>query len=239
MSRIIESAHAIVCISRSTERDVLSHWAHAAGKTHVIYNGVTLPPIRADPEAGFERGTLLVVGTVEPRKNYKTILRAFESLRARRPNDFPQLTVVGGLGWMSEDVATSLRRLESTGDCRWLTKADDFQLWREYARCRVFTYLPLLEGFGYPPFEAAAFGCPLVLSDRSSVGEIWNRTARCVDPTDVDAIYSAWTWALDLNDCERSTVAARQRVTLEQFSWEACCGRYSALWQSLASQAVR
>jgi glycosyltransferase involved in cell wall biosynthesis len=239
ISRTLENADVVVCISRTTEQSVLDRWPQCSGKTRVIYNGVT-PPDDATPRpASAHEGSLLVVGTIEPRKNYATILRAYEVLRQVRPDDCPTLSVVGRLGWMSDEIASALRRLEAAGACTWLNQANDATLWRAYAGARVFTYLPIMEGFGYPPFEAAAFGCPLVLSDRSSVGEIWRQSARCVDPLDVDSIVASWEWALDLCGQDRLDVAARQRETVRRFEWEACCREYAKVWIEAAAGSLR
>jgi glycosyltransferase involved in cell wall biosynthesis len=234
VAETVDLADIVVCISRTTEMSVLETWPQCIGKTRVIYNGVTIPAAMAPIHSGCPRGSLLVVGTVEPRKNYQTILRAYEVLRQRRPQDFPRLKVVGRRGWMSDTTEQELRRLHESGLCEWLDSAGDLELWHAYSECRVFTYLPLMEGFGYPPFEAAAVGCPLVLSDRSSVGEIWSESARCVDPTDIDAIVTAWEWALDLGESDRLEVAAQQRRTLERYSWATCYQGYAKAWAEAA-----
>jgi len=140
---------------------------------------------------------------------------------------------------MTTAVESRLRALEHTGACRWLRGASDCDLRREYSAADAFTYLSLYEGFGYPPFEAAFAGCPMVLSRDSSVGEIWSRYARCVDPNDIGEIVCAWRWALGLGTEEREAVAAAQRARAKEFSWSRALGEYIALWQDVASELVR
>jgi glycosyltransferase involved in cell wall biosynthesis len=237
--KALSVADAVVCTCRSTERLLVDRWPNCAAKTTVVYSGFSLPPDAATTRLQGHRPSLLVVGTIEPRKNYRTILRAFHVLRQRRPRDCPHLTVIGKRGWMCDEEVRGIEALVERGECTWLAKANDAVLWREYSTCSAFTYLPFEEGFGFPPFEAAALGCPLVLSDRSSIGEIWSETARCVDPSDVDAIANAWIWALEMSDSERSAVVDRQQQTVRRFSWEYCCQGYAKVWAESARRVRR
>ena len=129
-------------------------------------------PALADDErargraVGFgDENFILAVGTIEPRKNLATLLRAFELL-ARDAALPPDLTLVlaGRTGWLHEDF---LRRVASSalrGRVRFAGYVTDAELCALYSRCRVFAYPSLYEGFGLPPLEAMACGAPVVAS---------------------------------------------------------------------------
>ena len=104
------------------------------------------------------------------------------------------------------------------------------------ARQESFTFLSLSEGFGYPPFEAAFARCPMVLSNASSVGEIWSGHAKCVDPHDVEGIVAAWKWALELTPAQREAVVATQERRAREFTWSRAIHEYIAFWNRLVSK---
>jgi glycosyltransferase involved in cell wall biosynthesis len=231
VSRSLEIADRVVCSSVSTQICVSEAWPMYAHKTCVAYCGVDLPQKLDSLKLQSRGNSLLAVGTIEPRKNYARICEAYKLLRARRPHDCPMLEIVGRQGWMCEREVDSIRQLEERGLCRWHRNADDADLWSAYKRCAVFTYLPLMEGFGYPPFEAASFCKPMVLSNLSSVGEIWKDCAICADPRNVYEILRGWETALDLSSEHRMALVARQYALLKTFAWPRCCERYVSIWR--------
>ena len=184
-----------------------------------------------------ERPLILLVGTVEPRKNYDRVLDAFEYLLREESGERPDMAIVGRPGWMSDSVISRMVALERSGRFRWVRDADDAAVASLYRRATVFSYLSLYEGFGYPPFEAALAGVPMVLSNASAVGEIWGGHACCVDPVDVGGIVKAWKWALALEGAGRQEVVARQLRRAREFSWSRCVREYVRLYRELAGMA--
>jgi glycosyltransferase involved in cell wall biosynthesis len=230
---------AIVCISDTVRGEVEKFWPDAAEKCVRIYWGTSpIERSRSSEGAGRPDGArprILAVGTIEPRKNYGRVLDAYEQFLFEKGAQAPDLAIVGRDGWMCDAIRRRLEGLEGTGKVSWLRHAGDSQLAESYSTASVFTYLSLYEGFGYPPFEAAYAGVPMVLSDRSAVGEIWSGHARCVDPTDVRAIVAAWKWAIRLTGEERRAVVDRQRARAMQFDWGSCAGSYLDLYAKLDS----
>ena len=211
-------ADAVICDSDAILTECLRRWPGAAGKLTRVYLGTAAVSNRESASSSqhgmVARPYILAVGTIDPRKNYDRLLEAFEHLLAQLGDSAPDMVIVGGEGWMCEPTVQRLRKLQQGGKLHWLQRASDDELSVCYERASLFTYLSLYEGFGYPPFEAAYAGIPMVLSAMSSVGEIWSDYARCVDPTDVRAILSGWKWALGLGPSERHSVVERQYVAL-------------------------
>ena len=231
---------AIVCDSRAVLLEVQAQWPHVTHQCRVIYPGVGWVSDEVSRPLEHHAGPpyILAVGTIEPRKNYSRLLDAYEQLRSELGDDSPQLMVVGKAGWMSEAVCSRLTSLAGRGWLRWFQTASDAELARLYRDAAMFTYISLYEGFGYPPFEAAYAGIPMVLSNQSSVGEIWSGYAYCVDPTDVRAILAAWKWALGLSPEQARSVADRQYERAIEFSWKRCVSEYVSLYDSLAQSSI-
>ena len=235
MTSVLPRCDAIVCTSDSVRDELAAAHPALAPRITRIYNGVApIGRTAPAPPSPPRRPVVLAVGTIEPRKNYERILEAFEALLASGAEPRPELVVVGRAGWLCEKSVRRLEALAAAGHARWLPQADDATLGRCYQEATVFTYPSLYEGFGYPPFEAAYAGVPMVVSAASTIGEIWDGHARCVDPTDVGALLAGWRWALALGPADRAAIAAGQRRRAGAFTWRACAAAYTELYQRLA-----
>ena len=236
ISHQVEKCAAIVCDSRAVLAQVQNQWPQMSNKCHAIYPGVDALNVRAElgPNEIIDPATILVVGTIEPRKNYSIILDAYEKLLYELPGHKQRLVVVGKAGWMSEAVCKRLAALTSRGLVEWIQNATDADLIKLYQKATVFTYLSVYEGFGYPPFEASYASVPMVVSATSSIGEIWSGYAHCVEPTDVRGIVNGWKWALRLNGRERQAVVEKQKKRTLEFTWQRCVSEYVRLYEALA-----
>lgn len=231
----LDRCDAIVCISHSISIQFQARWPRIAEKVRTIYPGVDAlsVPVVCTRDDSRQPIYILAVGTIEPRKNYSVILDAYEQLRLELGKNAPQLVIVGKEGWMSDFVRNRIMLLEKCNILRWIKNATDDELAVLYQKAYMFTYLSLYEGFGYPPFEAAYANLPMVVSNVSSIGEIWSGYARCVAPTDVRAIVSGWKWALGLRDNEREAVIERQNIRAAEFTWKRCVSEYLKLYADL------
>ena len=236
VTRMVHECDGVVCISNDVLCEFKSRWPHLAHKATMIYNGVSAMGIQPLNAKAVPEHSILAVGTIEPRKNYPILIDAFERLVHELGDSAPMLTVVGKMGWMSESVEQRLLALQAAGRCRWLQNASDEELNDAYGKAGVFSFLSLSEGFGYPPFEAAFARCPMVLSNASSVGEIWAGHAKCVDPHDVEEIVAAWKWALELTPPQREAVAATQERRAREFTWSRAIHEYIAFWNRLLNK---
>ena len=234
----VEECAGLVCDSVATLEDLVKRWPQARNKARCIYLGVENTSWEAESPNPIRKNTLLAVGTIEPRKNYGTLLMAYRALCEELGNDVPRLIVIGNRGWMSETVEKELLALEDAGKCSWLRSCTDAALREAYATARAFTYLSLSEGFGYPPFEAAYAECPMVLSNTSSVGEIWSGYSKCVCPNDISEIVAAWKWALALEGRQLQEVVARQEQRARQFTWERTVREYTTFWKQLVTNDI-
>jgi glycosyltransferase involved in cell wall biosynthesis len=134
---------------------------------------------------GIDRPYLACVGTLEPRKNLVTALRAF----ARVASDDVALVVVGGRGWRNAAFEEELARVP--GKVVLTGFVSDEELVGILAGARCFLYPSLHEGFGFPPLEAMACGTPVVTSSVSSLPEVVGDAGLLVDPRDVEAVADA------------------------------------------------
>ena len=118
-----------------------------------------LPSVSPTPP---DRPTFAVLGTVEPRKRHRLVVEAFEELWATG-RDY-QLVVLGSPGWEEPDFLTRLRLLTRTADVEWIEIASDRELATAVSRSSAVVFASHAEGYGLPPLEALAAGCPAIVS---------------------------------------------------------------------------
>ncbi|HEY0870762.1 MAG TPA: glycosyltransferase family 1 protein [Acidothermaceae bacterium] len=155
-----------------------------ASRLRLVPHGVAVPDVSASQIAAFvsqhhlpER-YVLWCGTLEPRKNVPTLLRAFAQVRRSDPS--LALVLVGPTGW--GDVPTEAAGVHLLG----FLPAED--LHAAYAGARAFCYPSLREGFGLPVLEAMAHGVPVVTSSGTAMAEFVGDAGFLVDPLDADAM---------------------------------------------------
>lgn len=177
---------------------------------------------REDPELlkrlGIDREFILFVGTIEPRKNLRRLVEAFDRM-LRHTSLSPKLVIAGGKGWLMDDFVSFIKQKGMEDRICLTGYLQDEELCALYSACRAFVYPSLYEGFGLPPLEAMACGAPVVTSRISSLMETVGTAARLVDPSDVEDLARAMTEMLiDVGMREHYTELGRNQV--KKFSWE-------------------
>ena len=119
-----------------------------------------IAPPRFDPA----RRQFAVIGTLEPRKNHRSVLDAFEPLWAAGID--VELAFAGKLGWLREEDEQRIRRLQATEPrFRWLENLGDEEMIEAIRGSRATIYPALYEGYGLPPVESLALGVPVIATE--------------------------------------------------------------------------
>lgn len=237
-------ADALVCVSaRTAER--LSEICPPTGPVHVVPHGVDHERFRPDePAPGADRAELVrlgitgpyvaFVGTLEPRKDVPTLVRAFDRMCAAHPG--LSLVLAGGAGWGAAAVDEAIAEARH-GDrvVRAGYVADNLvaALLRQAA---AVAYPSLEEGFGLPALEALACGAPLVTTTGSAMQEVVQGAAVLVTPGDVDGLAGALDLLVRRDD---GLVARRTRglAVAARHNWPAsAAGHVDAYRAAIASR---
>ncbi len=223
--RSLQRADLVLADSTWTRRDLIEMLHIPAEKIVVVPAGVgpEYHPI-SDQAAltalrerySLPRRFILHVGTLEPRKN---LIRLMEALRAMADRE-PELclVLVGGKGWLYEDIFASVARLGLTGKVVFPGYIAEADLPAVYNLAAVLAYPSLYEGFGIPPLEAMACGVPVVSSNSSSLPEVVGDAAVLVEPADTAALAAALLRTLSDSQL-RQTLRARGLARAAAFSW--------------------
>ncbi len=209
----------ITCVSESTRNDLIKIDHINADKTAVVYPGLKIFEKLAGklPFDLQKEKYILSVGTIEPRKNLVSLLKAYSALDGKVKEEYP-LILVGSKGWNDSEIFDQFKNLNLERYVRFTGFVDDAQLARLYSDCKVFAYVSLYEGFGLPPLEAMSFGRAVLSSDISSIPEVVGKAGVLVKPTDISAIQSSLSKLLTDTDYNKSfSKAAKDRA--KQFDW--------------------
>ncbi|WP_440937636.1 glycosyltransferase family 4 protein [Candidatus Pelagibacter sp.] len=191
-----------LCISNKTKDDLLNLSKISSDKIEIFYPGLrddlynqifnenklnnnnSLNFLNIPKNANY----VLCLSTIEPRKNFLTSLKVFErTLNILEKKDL-YLVIVGEKGWGNsfseiKKISVNLKdRIVFTG------YVEDEYLFEIYKSALCFLYPSFYEGFGLPPLEAAAFGVPLILSNRGSLSEVFGEIGHIFDPYDIDGM---------------------------------------------------
>jgi alpha-1,3-rhamnosyl/mannosyltransferase len=131
---------------------------------------------------------ILTIGTIEPRKNHRRLLAAFERLAATDPG--LKLVIAGSPGWGARDFHRALSQSDVRDRVVVAGHRSDEEIIILLRHCAVMAYPSTYEGFGLPVVEAMALGVPVVTSRVSSLPEAAGGAAVLVDPYDVGSIAS-------------------------------------------------
>jgi glycosyltransferase involved in cell wall biosynthesis len=144
----------------------------------------SLPPGHADPEEVLARlkvrsPFILSVGTLEPRKNLRRLVRAYRRLAARGAPH--RLVLAGPLGWQPQRLLREVA-VEAPGEVILVGQLLPDELDALYRAADAFVYPSLYEGFGLPVVEAMARGAACIVSTTASLPEVAGEAALPVDP---------------------------------------------------------
>jgi glycosyltransferase involved in cell wall biosynthesis len=167
---------------------------------------------------GIEDEFILFVGTVEPRKNLLTLVRAFDRI-LRQTSRRPQLVIVGAEGWLMDELFAFIKESSISDRLRLTGYLEDDDLRALYSSCTVFVYPSIYEGFGLPPLEAMACGAPVIAANIATFQETLGSAAELVEPHDVEALARSIVEILDDED-RRRTLSRRGLEQAAKFSWE-------------------
>jgi glycosyltransferase involved in cell wall biosynthesis len=223
LHQVTRTAQVIATVSAASQRDIVERLGVPIERTAILPGAAhpSCTPASADAVArararyGLARPYVLTVGTLEPRKDLFTLLRAWDRLRAA--GETRELVVVGGRGWKDAALVRALEERANKG-VRWLGYVALADLAALYTGADLFAFSPELEGFGLPLLEAMACGLAVVASDVPALREVGGEHARYV-PVGDDAGFAAAIAEL-LRDGERcKQLGTRGEERAKTFSW--------------------
>lgn len=230
--RSLKRASAVVTVSDQVAAELRGEYGLAPELVHVVPGAADLPrpsvPVLPD---GVPPRFVLMVGTLEPRKNIEAGLRAMDALRARR-GDVPPVVLVAGPGWRSSNTEEMIAERIRAGSLIHLQNVDDVELASLYGEARALLFPSQYEGFGLPVLEAMHSGCPVVCNDIPVLHEIGGDTLWYAPAADPERFAAAIEDALVSDDAQDRIEAALARA--RRYSWESSAEKLRRIVEAVA-----
>ncbi|HEY4715602.1 MAG TPA: glycosyltransferase family 1 protein [bacterium] len=234
----IDRADRIIVISNFVKESAINLFGFKSEKLKTIYLGYDTNVFRSYPKDelvvtrkkySLPENFILFAGSIEPRKNLNNLIQAYAALDDSVKKEF-KLVLAGFKGWKNKEVQGSLRRFKN--NIILLGYLPEKELGKLYNLAALFVYPSFYEGFGLPPLEAMACGCPVVVSNTSSMPEVCSNAAYYVDPYDSENIAAGLKKVLMNEELKRSLrQSGLERAAM--FSWRKSAEEHLLLFQEL------
>lgn len=231
----VRRADHVICISENTKRDLIHILGVPDQKISVIYlacDSVAAPlneNTTANQAVGAVKPYLLFVGARGGYKNFKRVLQAMAA-SARLMADF-DLIAFGGGSFLTVELAEMRTMGFGVNQVRHASGGDEV-LGQLYSNASAFIYPSIYEGFGIPPLEAMAHGCPVVSSSASSMPEVVGEAGAYFNPLSVqEVLFAIESVVYDDHRSEQLRLLGARRVS--HFSWGRCARETADVYRSL------
>ena len=233
IDRAVVRADHIIVPSEHTRQDLIGQMGVTADKVSVIYEAANPSfgplPLEATRQEIRDKYHIpatyvLIVGTIEPRKNVIGLLHAFHYLRSKYDLTHVGLVIAGGKGWLYDETVETVRTLGLESSTFFTGRVPDEDLHKLYVGARCHIHPAYYEGFGLPPLEAMACGTPTIVSNVSSLPEVVGDAALLVNPRDIEEIAVAMHRLLT-DDALHAELREKGLQRARIFSWEKAARR--------------
>jgi glycosyltransferase involved in cell wall biosynthesis len=179
---LARTAKHLITVSEFSKNELINLLGITPSKISVVYNAVAFKKVTLTSKPNTYGKYLLFVGSIDPRKNLETLIKAFQAA------DLPdmKLLLVGKINKNFNQV-----NLGVVQNIVQLGNVDDEDLAHLYQHAFAFVYPSLYEGFGIPPLEAMAFSCPVICSNAASLPEVCGDAALYFEPLDTTELTNA------------------------------------------------
>jgi glycosyltransferase involved in cell wall biosynthesis len=236
--RSISRADHVLADSQSTRRDLIELLAVPADKITVVPAGVgdNFRRVTDEERLAYVRRRyeltprfILGLSTLEPRKNFVGLIRAFARLSAS--GYAGDLVIAGGRGWMYEPIFAEVEQQKLAGRVHFPGFVADADLPALYTLADLLAFPSFYEGFGLPVLEAMACGTPVICADNSSLPEVAGEAALMVGAGDTEALVEGMRRLLADEELRRQLVQ-RGLAQVRNFTWQGAARKLLAVYRA-------
>lgn len=227
LPKTLTTVDRIIVDSQNTKKDLIKYFKVKEDKIEVVYLAANsqykvvgsrqIEDVQRKYALNYP--FILYVGTLEPRKNIPTLIRAFAKLKKQGIDH--KLIIAGGKGWKYQSIFTLIEELQLHKDVVFLGYVSDEDLPALYNAADLFVYPSFYEGFGLPPLEAMACGTPVITSNTSSLPEVIGDAGIMVDPYDSNRLAEAMHEVLT-NEAVHTDLQKKGINQANLFNWKKC-----------------
>ena len=236
LRRAVDEGADVHAVSAHVADEIEAELGIERDRIHVVRNGYQPVPAGDGARARSLVGGpyVLSIGTVEPRKDFVTLVRAMAAIWP--VFDDLKLVIAGTSGWGSralDEVIDELGVADRVCRLGYVSEALKADL---LTGAELLAYPSIYEGFGLPVLEAMGAGVPVVSTSAGAIPEIAGRAAVLVEPQDPSALAGALLTVLE-DDGLRAQLATAGRAQAAGYSWDEAADELAALYRSLVDRA--
>ena len=221
-----QRAERIATVSQYSKNDIINSYKIADEKIDVVYNGVNdrYSPLTQDEKQKarqqYAQGNpyFAYIGSLHPRKNILTLLKAFETFKQTDSGNV-KLLLTGRLAWSNKEMMEFYDSMEFKDDVIFIGHANVEEIRLILGGSLALVYVSLFEGFGIPLIEAMQCETAIITSNVTSLPEVAGDAAVLVNPESVNEVASAMKKILENTEL-RNSLIEKGKVRREQFSWD-------------------
>jgi len=212
-------ADIILTPSENTKRDVVERFKIEDLRLKILRPGLSIDRGYKTEDIrqryGLPEKYILFLGTLEPRKNVESIIKAYKMNYELGIRNY-DLVIVGSSGWKNIEL---LKTIKETPGVKYIGYVDDEDKMELYKNASLFVFPSLYEGFGLPVLEAMACGVPVITSNRSSLTEVGQDAVYYVNPNNVSELASAIDLILKNSELKTRMTTGGLEVA-KDFDWQ-------------------
>lgn len=246
MNNTVKASDAIITVSVFSKNEIIRYTGCDPNKIFVIYNGVEKYP-ETHNDTVLKTGNelpgkyILFVGNVKPHKNLRTLLKAYLLLSDTLQKNYKIVIVGKKDGFLTGDTGlfdwvNSDSRLQA--NVVFTGYVDERDMSAIYSNASLLVFPSVYEGFGLPPLEGMANGCPVIASDASSIPEICGDAAMYFSPLEAQDLGVKITTLLT-DQTRREALVNNGLERIKLFSWEEAVDKHAGLFNQLLDQKDR
>ncbi|ASM11270.1 glycosyltransferase family 4 protein [Serratia marcescens] len=218
---MLRNSKMLLTVSNFSKQELNATYGYPLDNIHVIHNaaGSMFYPRKGEVPAC--QPYLLAVSSPNYHKNFHGLISAFSQWE--NPNGV-KLKIIGSANENFNSMAHSL----SADNVEFIGRVSDEQLIELYSNALAFVFPSLYEGFGIPPLEAQACGCPVISSNAASLPEVLGESALYFSPDNIVEITSCITRIAEDNGL-RQRLIQRGSENIKRFSWDISANKINEL----------
>lgn len=216
---MLKNSKKIITVSNFSKDEVSNYFRIPKDKFTVIYNGVDTEQFKvsktknaADPKY------ILAVSSRNFHKNFQGLIKAFKEVK----DEFKDLNlhIVGGSEIKSfNNIELDIEDLKHENRIHFLGRVNDQELIKSYQKASLFIFPSFYEGFGIPPLEAQACGCPVIASDKASMPEVLADSVLYFDPASTAELSEKIRFFYN-NSEQKDKLANLGLQNIRRFDWD-------------------
>ena len=228
----VKNAKKVITISEFSKQEITNHYLKKKSDIVVAYPSTSFT--QAEPDSKLINNFLkkfkikdhyfLFVGTLQPRKNLITLIKAYEEFCKlkihKNSQEIPQLVLAGKIGWLSDSIISQLNKSPVKSQIILTGFVPDILKKPLYEKATATVLIGLYEGFGIPVLESISCKTLAIASNSSSLPEVVGESGLLVNPYKVSSITQALAQAWQMTSAQKQQYQQKMLLQTAKFSWQ-------------------